>query len=211
MIDASGAGSGARAARAAAFLIATVPFLGMAGPGALHPTDPPAPAPTLSVPEAPACSVRDPDPPAYYRIDLVTTRRVPGTSFSGGSADVTFRNESPFGIALAEDGSYHYDVRIAFDALPEPPSGVYAVWVTSTQLDRVIRVGALAPGQRAIDAAVDWNQFLVVVSLEPSAEGVGARWSGPIVMRGISRSGLMHTMAGHGPFEQENCAAYGYD
>jgi len=36
-------------------------------------------------------------------------------------------------------------------------------------------------------------------------------WTGPVVMRGMSRSGLMHTMAGHGAFEQENCAAYGYD
>jgi len=26
----------------------------------------------------------------------------------------------------------------------------------------------------------------------------------------VSRSGLMHTMAGHGAFQQENCAAYGY-
>ena len=36
-------------------------------------------------------------------------------------------------------------------------------------------------------------------------------WTGPIVIRGMSRSGMMHTMAGHGPFEEENCAAYGYE
>jgi hypothetical protein len=30
-------------------------------------------------------------------------------------------------------------------------------------------------------------------------------------MRGMSRSGMMHTMAGHGPFQQENCARYGYN
>ena len=69
----------------------------------------------------------------------------------------------------------------------------------------------LPTDERETTARVDWNQFLVVVSLEPSADQIGARWSGPIVMRGLSRSGFMHTMAGHGPFEEENCAAYGYD
>ncbi|MDE2875730.1 MAG: hypothetical protein OXU69_07275 [Gemmatimonadota bacterium] len=32
-----------------------------------------------------------------------------------------------------------------------------------------------------------------------------------VVIRGMSRSGMTHTMAGHGPFEEENCAAYGYE
>jgi hypothetical protein len=29
-------------------------------------------------------------------------------------------------------------------------------------------------------------------------------------MRGMSRSGRMHTLAGHGPFEAEPCAKYGF-
>ena len=41
---------------------------------------------------------------------------------------------------------------------------------------------------------------------DPGAE----RWSGPIVFRGMSRSGMMHTMVGHGALQKENCAAYGY-
>ncbi len=207
MTPRSGAGTGAPltgAARIVALVVALAVGPHSAGLAA-H-----AASPSVATP-ASVCSLPDPDPPVYYRIELVTTRRVPGTSYARGAGDVTFRNGSPFGIALATDGSYHYDVRITLEALPEPVAGVYAIWVTSTQLDRVTPVGVLAPGQREISAAVDWNQFLVVVSLEPSAEAVGGRWSGPIVMRGISRSGLMHTMAGHGPFQQENCAAYGYD
>ena len=153
----------------------------------------------------------EPDPPAYYQIDLVSTKRVMGTAWSRGTADVTFRQESPFGIAVTPDGSYAYDVQLQLERLPDPVEGVYAVWITTTQLDTVIPVGVLEPGQREIDADVAWNQFLVVVSLERDVASVGERWSGPIVMRGISRSGLMHTMAGHGPFEQENCATYGYD
>ena len=161
---------------------------------------------------APAfCAASEADAPTYYQIDLVSTRRVPGTGYSRGVGDVTFTSSSPFGIALAADGSYRYDVQLSFERLPDPVSGVYAVWVTTTQLDRVVPAGVLEPEQRAISATVEWNQFLVVVSLEPDAESVGDRWSGPIVMRGLSRSGLMHTMAGHGPFEEENCAAYGYD
>ena len=43
-----------------------------------------------------------------------------------------------------------------------------------------------------------------------AGEEPGAMWTGPVVSRGMSRSGLMHTMAGHGPFETEPCAVYGY-
>lgn len=147
--------------------------------------------------------------PEYYQIELVTTRRVPGTAWSRGTAAVTF-TRSPFTVAVASDGSYRHDLQITADRLPARVDGVFAVWVTTPQLDEVVPVGLLDPADPVIAASVDWNQFLVVVSLEPSAEAVGERWSGPIVMRGLSRSGLMHTMAGHGPFQQENCAAYGY-
>ena len=60
-----------------------------------------------------------------------------------------------------------------------------------------------------IQGEAGWNKFLVVVSLEEEPEAV-ERWSGPIVLRGMSRSGMMHTMAGHGPFASEPCATYGY-
>jgi hypothetical protein len=145
--------------------------------------------------------------PEYYQIELVTTRRIPGTGWAAGTAEVTF-SPSPFGVAIALDGSYRYDLAIQVDRLPSPPEGEYAVWVTTTDLSEAQRVGTLDDTGRAT-GAVRWNKFLVVISLE--AEGSDhARWQGPIALRGLSRSGLMHTMAGHGPFQQENCAAYGY-
>ena len=55
-----------------------------------------------------------------------------------------------------------------------------------------------------------WNKFLVVITLEPDDGGESGMWSGPVVFRGMSRSGMMHTMVGHGALQQENCAAYGY-
>jgi hypothetical protein len=36
------------------------------------------------------------------------------------------------------------------------------------------------------------------------------RWTGPVLLRGSSPSGRMHSMAGHGPFEGEPCAVIGF-
>ena len=77
------------------------------------------------------------------------------------------------------------------------------------------RLGALEVGEAervsGFSGEVGWNKFLVVITLEPEDDPEAATWSGPIVLRGMSRSGAMHTMAGHGPFQEENCAAYGYE
>ena len=154
---------------------------------------------------APVCA--DPDPPVYYAIDLVTTRRVPGSRRATGVADVTFR-PSPFGIALSATGEYAYTLSIAIDELAPARTGAYVVWATTPDLSTVVRLGTLDDTHR-IQGAVEWNKFLVVVSLEDEPDAV-ERWSGPIVLRGMSRSGMMHTMAGHGPFASEPCAVYGY-
>lgn len=149
----------------------------------------------------------DPDPPEYYAIPLVTTKNVPGTAYTRGTADVTFA-PSPFGIAVSPDGSYAYDVHVAIPDLREPGQGRYVAWVTTTQVDQIRRLGELENGR--ITGRVDWNKFLVVITLESDPDPSAERWSGPIAFRGMSRSGKMHTMAGHGPFEEEKCATYGY-
>lgn len=156
--------------------------------------------------DALAC-VADPDPPPYYAIDLVTTRRVPGSSSATGVANVTFK-ASPFGVALSPTGEYVYTLSIAIDDLAPARSGAYVVWVTTRDLSQVEKIGVLDDTHR-IQGEAAWNKFLVVVSLEEEPE-TATRWSGPIVLRGMSRSGKMHTMAGHGPFASEPCATYGY-
>jgi len=161
----------------------------------------------LAVENAPACVQGDPEPPPYYAIDLFTTRRVPGSLRATGVANVTFR-PSPFGVALSPTGSYVYDLAITIEDLSPAPSGAYVAWVTTPDLSTVERLGTLDDTHRA-RGTVAWNKFLVVVSLEADPEAV-ERWSGPIVLRGMSRSGKMHTMAGHGPFETEPCAVFGY-
>lgn len=206
------------------------PVVAFADPGA----DRARPGPGLQG-EVVCRAVDDADRDSYYRIELVPTRNVTGTAFVRGYADVTFLT-SPYGISLAADGSYRQNVHLRFDGLrPAPPESEWVAWVTTTQVDQVQRIGALDEAGRAV-GPVSWNKFLVVVTLEPrssdavageAAPGVpegasspsgaqntatlgGVAWSGPIAFRGMSRSGMMHTMVGHGPLQDENCAAYGF-
>lgn len=146
-------------------------------------------------------------PDAYYGIEMVPTKRIPGTGASKGLGKVTFA-ESPYGVSVTPDGSYHYDLALSLSDLKRPPNGVLTAWVTRSDLSETKRLGVLDEDFR-IAGRVEWNRFLVVVTLEPSAEATES-WQGPIVLRGMSRSGMMHTMAGHGPFEKEPCAKYGF-
>ncbi len=164
---------------------------------------PPASAAPLPASAAPV------EAPAYYAFPVVSTRRLPGTGLAVGLGEVTFA-DSPFGVTLAGDGSYLLDVWLSVERLMAPREGVYVGWLTTPDLDRVERIGALADGG-PLRGRARWNKFLLVVTLEPGDDPEAQMWTGPVVMRGMSRSGQMHTMAGHGAFEQENCAAYGYD
>ncbi len=154
-----------------------------------------------------AANVIDIDPPAYYRIELVPTRRVPGTGLASGFGDVSFRR-GPFAISVTETGSYLYDITVAVEGINYRGAGTFVVWLATSDLESVQRLGELGADGKA-RGVVDWNKFLVIVTLEPDSQP-GPRWRGPVVLRGISRSGLMHTMAGHGPFSREPCASYGY-
>jgi hypothetical protein len=163
--------------------------------------------------EGPAVACVNPDPPEYYTFEMVTTKNVPGTARLTGVAEVTFV-PSPFGVSVSTNGSYTYDVHIDLDNLREPPAGsAFAVWLTKSDLSEISYAGVLEPGQPFAGRAT-WNKFLAIVTLENADDLEGdeppARWAGPVVTRGMSRSGMMHTMAGHGPFQEENCAAYGY-
>lgn len=146
--------------------------------------------------------------PAYYAIDLVSTRRLPGTRNASGVGEVTLA-QSPFGVALSPEGTYRQALSVRVDGLPAADDGEYVLWVTTPQLDEIRRVGPVEMAG-AVEARVDWNKFLVVVTLEPEPASGAEIWEGPVVLRGMSRSGRMHTMAGHGPFQAEPCAQYGY-
>ena len=148
----------------------------------------------------------DPEPPPYYQIELVTTKKVPGAGLATGVGEVTYKS-TPFGISIGEDGSYQYDLDIRVERLAPARKGQYEVWVTTPDIQKIKHLGPLDENHQ-IKGQVSWNKFLIVISLED--EPAATKWRGPIVLRGLSRSGYMHTMAGHGPYESEPCAVYGY-
>ncbi|NND70223.1 MAG: hypothetical protein HKN43_01460 [Rhodothermales bacterium] len=165
----------------------------------------------FSIPPAPAAAgecVVDDDPPRYYRIDLVPTRSIPRVRAATGFGDMLYQ-PSPFGVSVGENGNYQYRLKVAFSNLPVFDGKEFVVWLTTPDLATVTRVGAIGD-DGTVEGRVSWNKFLVVVSLEDEGQSDATRWNGPVGYRGMSRSGLMHTMAGHGPFQQEPCATFGY-
>ncbi len=192
-------------------MLAALTALGAADPSARIPPGETASVPAAcsaaagAVDAAPAFPV---DPATYYAIDLVTTKKLPGTARARGMGHLAFAR-SPYGVAVAADGSYRYDVALQLSEIEPPARGALVAWITTPQVDRIERLGAFDDNLQA-RGQVSWNKFLVVVTLEASDDASAGTWSGPIVLRGMSRSGAMHTMAGHGPFQQELCARYGY-
>jgi len=147
--------------------------------------------------------------PEYYAFLLAATGNIAGTGFARGRAEVSFPGSSPFPVALAADGSYVYEIRVTIERMKAPSRGHLVAWITTPDLGTVARMGALDERLTA-SGRVSWNKYLVVVSLEAEDREDAERWSGPVVFRGMSRSGAMHTMIGHGALQQENCAAYGF-
>ena len=149
-----------------------------------------------------------PDLPSnYYGIEMVPTKRVQGTGNGVGFGKVTF-SSSPYGVAVAPSGTYMVDITMALRRIKKPKKGFLTAWATKDDLSETTRLGVLDDDFRVSGKAA-WNKFLLVVSLEPTDAPTG-KWSGPIVMRGMSRSGMMHTLAGHGPYQAEPCAKYGF-
>jgi len=155
------------------------------------------------------CEAPPPDAPEFYKVELITTKRVPGSGMATGWGEVTF-TPSPFGVNLTPDGDYLLDIAVSVTGLRAPAKGSYVAWVTTPSLQERKRIGALDSNGEA-HGQVAFNKFLVVVSLEEDDAESSDRWQGPIVLRGMSRSGAMHTSAGHGPFVQENCTGYGFN
>jgi hypothetical protein len=147
--------------------------------------------------------------PEYYAFELFTTKNIPGTGLAKGRAEMAVSGTSPFSVALGPDGNYIYDVAVSLDRMRAPRQGKLVAWVTTPEIDQIEPLGALDDNLRT-SGVVRWNKFIVVVTLETDYDPTAETWLGPIVFRGMSRSGMMHTMVGHGALQQENCAAYGY-
>ena len=145
----------------------------------------------LAVAAPAACG---PDP---FLVQLVPT---PHANEASGTARMVFA-ESPFGVTVTADGSHSYRAHFETQGLGNR-SGALVVWVATPSLDQVQKLGTLDDAGR-LSGRVAFNKFIVFVTEEPNAEV--ERWTGKILLRGISPSGRMHSMAGHGPFATEAC------
>ncbi|HEX7117725.1 MAG TPA: hypothetical protein VF212_03000 [Longimicrobiales bacterium] len=188
---ASRAGRGIAVALVAPLAVAAAAIAGPAAGAPVHP------APAAAFCAAPTAAT-GPDP---FSIRLVPTARANGAS---GTVRLRFA-DSPFGVAVTRDGHHAYDAAFAVVDLPPVADAVLVAWAATPALDRVEKLGMLGP-DGTLEARVHFNKFLIFVTAEPSADV--DRWSGPILLRGISPSGRMHSMAGHGPFAGEPCGSW---
>lgn len=149
----------------------------------------------VATPRGDACLVT----PEVVR--LSGTQSAPGNR---GSMTLT-QPGSPFEITVDDSGFQTFDIEIQVDRLRRRGGAVYVAWAAKPELDEWMQLGTLGEENR-LAARIAWNQFLVFVSEEASTDI--ERWQGPIVLTGLSPSGRLHTMAGHGPFEAMNCQLY---
>lgn len=142
-----------------------------------------------------ACAV------APESVRLRPTQNAPG---SRGSMLLT-APPSPFGITVDAEGHQTQVVVVQVDRLRRRSGATYVVWATTPELDQVTRLGILGDENR-VSGPIAWNKFLVFISEEASPDV--EHWAGPILLTGLSPSGRMHTMAGHGPFEGVSCSTF---
>lgn len=131
-------------------------------------------------------------------VELRPTQNAPG----GRGEMALSQPRSPFGIVVDPEGRQMYEIDVLVSRLRRDAGRHYVAWAATPELDEHLKLGVLDETGR-VEGAVRWNKFLVFVTEEtdPGAE----RWQGPVLLRGVSPSARMHTMAGHGPFEGLNC------
>ncbi len=152
-------------------------------------------------PVAPARAECAPPDPLFVR--LVPTAHANGAT---GSVDLRFA-PSPFGVTLTRDGHHDLALEMRVEGMRLAAGTVAVAWAATPDLGDVVRLGTLGE-DGTLEGRIALNKFLVFVTAEtdPDAE----RWNGPVLLRGASPSGRMHSMAGHGPFEGEPCAVIGF-
>jgi hypothetical protein len=129
-----------------------------------------------------------------YDIPLRPGPKVPGAR---GSARLLFA-DSPFGVAVTQDGRHSYDIRITASGLPDPATlgafRAFVAWEVSTDLTEWHRLGAVGNGTTTVGGA-EWNKFLLVITAEPDSAPLAH--SGPTVLHGNSPSGWLQRFLSH--------------
>lgn len=123
-----------------------------------------------------------------YDIPLYGT---PSTPAANGHGRLVYA-ESPFGVALTQDGHARYDIQVTAAALPVPSSlgkfTTYVAWAVTPDLSTWSKLGTVSNGSSTV-GPVSLNKFLLVVTAEP--DSASATHAGPTVLHGISPSSLL--------------------
>lgn len=131
--------------------------------------------------------------PDFLAVDLRPLRSAPNQA--RGRAALRFP-DSPFTVATTPEGFYVWEFALEVWDLPRRPNTVYVAWLAAPDLEPLRRIGVVEEG-KTLDGRMDFdNQFILFVTAEraPDVE----RPEGRIVLRGISRSGYLDSMFGHG-------------
>ncbi|MDE2979735.1 MAG: hypothetical protein OXU74_00945 [Gemmatimonadota bacterium] len=127
---------------------------------------------------------------------------------------------SPFGLGVMRSGHLDQELRLVVDlppleggtqpsdaarpdgAPPPPDAPRYVAWVATPDLNRIEALGTLTSGV-PFAVPVHWNKIMIVVSREEGPPAAGqARWRGPVVLIGRSRSALLENLMGHSIFRR---------
>ena len=153
--------------------------------------------------------VHAPCSPAPFRARWIDPELVPlrpTQSAPGGRGSMTLTQPaSPYGVTVNAVGNHVYNVTVQVDRLRRRGGAVYVVWAAMPELDEYVQLGVLGESN-TLTAPLSWNKFMVFISEEANLDV--ERWKGPVLLTGFSPSGRMHTMAGHGPFEDVSCQQY---
>jgi hypothetical protein len=123
-----------------------------------------------------------------YDIPLYGT---PTTPAANGRGRLVYA-ESPFGVALTQDGHVRYDIQVTAAALPAPSSlgkfTTYVAWAVTPDLSTWSKLGTVSNGSSTV-GPVALNKFTLVVTAE--SDSASATHDGPTVLHGISPSSLL--------------------
>ncbi len=129
-----------------------------------------------------------------YQFRLRGTAQAPGAS---GLGNLTLA-PSPFGVAVTPDGFLVYELELATSGLLVPKGSAkqrYIIWMTTPALDRFQKLGVLGESGKWRGPLSGMNKFLLLVTLEVSSDVEERR--GPVVIRGVSPSGLLVSYDNH--------------
>ncbi len=125
---------------------------------------------------------------SLYCIQLLPTQR-----FEGASGHVEMaRPASPFGVTVSREGSQRFKLVLDIEGLP-PASSLgdfqhYILWASPLTLSPVVNLGEVGNGHFELEE-VDFNKFLLIISPEPTPDGLER--TGPLTLRGRSPSSRM--------------------